>query len=347
MTKRQAATGSIQRAAYLVLGMHRSGTSATAQLLTLAGAHLPQNPMPGDTHNAQGYFEPWKVAQLNDRRLRAGGGAWDDVFAFPHRQLPPEQEQAWIDQARALFVEEYGETARPLLKEPRVTVLFPLWRTVLESLGVAMRCVIPVRHPLAVASSLGRRDGFPVEKSLLLWSAYMLAAEAYSRDLPRCFVGYDRLLADWRGEMARIQADLGPGLPPISEAADRVIDKALTADLRHDDGAQDMSGYGWAGALTETVWGWFAEAAAGAPPPPAALEAAGAELARRQAEVGMLISPLTRDLDAARSELLELKQNETFVTDQLHRFERIAEEAAALRDEQAQAVALIDSILAR
>jgi len=37
------------------------------------------------------------------------------------------------------------------------------------------------------------------EKSVLLWSAYMLAAEAYTRDLPRAFVSYDGLLTDWRG----------------------------------------------------------------------------------------------------------------------------------------------------
>mgnify|MGYP000903227368 CR=1 FL=1 len=30
-----------QRTAYLVLGMHRSGTSATAQLLALAGENIP------------------------------------------------------------------------------------------------------------------------------------------------------------------------------------------------------------------------------------------------------------------------------------------------------------------
>ena len=62
-----------ERSAYLVLGMHRSGTSATAQLLALAGAELPDNVMPGDEHNAKGYFEPWKISVFNDQRLRAGG----------------------------------------------------------------------------------------------------------------------------------------------------------------------------------------------------------------------------------------------------------------------------------
>src|SRR4051812_3546430 len=55
-----------KRTAYLVLGMHRSGTSAVTQLLALAGANLPENVMAGDEHNAKGYFEPWKIAILND-----------------------------------------------------------------------------------------------------------------------------------------------------------------------------------------------------------------------------------------------------------------------------------------
>ena len=56
---------------YLVLGMHRSGTSAATQLLALAGCGLPENLVTADEHNARGYFEPWRVAVLNDERLRA------------------------------------------------------------------------------------------------------------------------------------------------------------------------------------------------------------------------------------------------------------------------------------
>src|SRR5882762_2529500 len=198
-----------QRAAYLVLGMHRSGTSAVTQVLALAGAALPENVMGGDEHNAKGYFEPWKIAMFNDRRLRAAGAAWDDVFAFPFKPLARDVESVWLDGAKALFVEEFGAAPYPLLKDPRVTVLMPFWRKVLAQLEIGARCVIPVRHPLAVAGSLAQRNGFAAEKSVLLWCAYMLAAEASSRDLPRAFVSYDGLLSDWRSEVARIESAHG------------------------------------------------------------------------------------------------------------------------------------------
>lgn len=291
------------RTAYLVLGMHRSGTSAVTQLLALAGASLPTNVMPGDEHNAKGYFEPWKIAIFDDERLRAAGSAWDDPFAFPFRPLPPDEERTWIDRALALFDEEFGQATWPLMKDPRVTALLPFWRAVLAERQVALRCVIPVRHPLAVAGSLARRDGFPPEKSVLVWSAYMLAAEAYTRDLPRAFVGYDALLADWRGEVARIEAAHGAPLPGLTAAKARAIDGFLTADLRHNAGDDGLSKLGWAGEIAAAVYDWFSAKAAGNDPSAKALETAAGKLASRQAEIGMLVSPAVHDLAAARAEL--------------------------------------------
>ncbi len=347
-----------ERTAYLVLGMHRSGTSAVTQVLALAGASLPANVMAGDEHNAKGYFEPWKVAILNDGRLRAAGAAWDDVFAFPYRPLPRKTERGWLNRAEALFEEEFGQSRFPLLKDPRVTVLMPFWKTVLADLDVAARCVIPVRHPLAVAGSLARRNGFAPEKSVLLWSAYMLAAEAYSRDLPRAFVSYDGLLADWRGEVARIEKAHGASLPNLTEKAGKAIDRFLTPDLSHNAAGEGLKALGWAGELTAQVLAWFEAAAKGKTPSAAPLEAAAAELAQRRADVGVLVSPVTRDLDAARAELLDLRQRLAFERAESAREKQailaahkghvraLEAEIDVLRRESAEAMGHLDQILA-
>lgn len=336
------------RTAYLVLGMHRSGTSAVTQLLALAGASLPANVMPGDEHNAKGYFEPWKIAIFNDERLRAGGSAWDDIFAFPYRALPEALEQDWRDRAGKLFDSEYRRTAWPLMKDPRATVLLPMWRAVLAERGIGVRCVIPVRHPLAVAGSLGRRDGFAPEKSVLVWSAYMLAAEAYTRDLPRAFTAYDALLSDWRGEVRRIEAAHGAPLPKLTEAAGRKIDEFLTPDLRHNAGDGGLADLGWAGRIAQDVLGWFEAKAAGGDPDRAVLDAAAAELDRRNRDFGMLVSPAARDLAAARADLLDTRQRlagaEAFQAELRAEVERLE---AGWRADQAQlmaALTLIDAV---
>lgn len=288
MSDAPSAKPAAPRTAYLVLGMHRSGTSAVTQLLALAGASLPANVMPEDEHNAKGYFEPWKIALFNESRLRASGSAWDDIFAFPYRALPPGDEEAWVAQAGQLFDAEFRRSAFPLMKDPRATVLLPLWRRVLETRGVQARCVIPVRHPLAVAGSLARRDGFAPQKSVLVWSSYMLAAEAYARGLPCAMVGYDALLSDWRGEVARIEAAHGAPLPRLTPAASKKIDAFLTPELRHNSAGGGLAELGWAGEIAAHVLGWFEAAARGEAPDRAPLEHAAAELARRQADVGPL-----------------------------------------------------------
>ena len=331
------------RTAYLVLGMHRSGTSAVTQMLALAGASLPENVMAGDEHNARGYFEPWKIAIFNDGRLRAGDTAWDDIFAFPFRPLAPKAERGWLNRAEALFEDEFGEAAWPLLKDPRVTVLMPFWRQALADLEVAARCVIPVRHPMAVAGSLARRNGFPPEKSVLLWSAYMLAAEAYTRDLPRAFVSYDGLLGDWRAEVARIEAAHGAPLPDLSPRAGKAIDRFLTPELRHNGAEAGLKDLGWAGELAASVLAWFEAAATGAAPDAAALDQAAQDLARRARDVGVLISPVTRDLDLARAEVLDLRQRLEF---ERARTLRLQAELDALSRDGLEASLRLDSILA-
>ena len=303
----QARTSDAGRTAYLVLGMHRSGTSAVTQLLGLAGAELPANVMPGDEHNAKGYFEPWRIAMFNDERLRAAGGAWDDPFGFPFRPLPRREERQWLVRAEALLEEEYGRARFPLLKDPRITVLMPFWRTLFDDLGFRIRVVIPVRHPLAVAGSLARRDGFPERKSVLLWAAYMLAAEAYTRDLPRVFVDYDRLIADWRAEVARIEAAHGAKLPKLTEKAGKAIDAFLTPELRHNEGLGELADLGWAGELASEVFNWCRAAAADEAPAQDGIQRAGQALARRGEEMGDLVSPAARDLDALRLELRETR----------------------------------------
>ncbi|WP_309091528.1 hypothetical protein [Phenylobacterium sp.] len=319
-------TTTAPRTAYLVLGMHRSGTSAVTQLLSLAGAELPENVMPGDEHNAQGYFEPWKIALLNDERLRAAGSAWDDVFAFPFRPLSRKDDRAWANRAMELVEAEYGDARFPLLKDPRVSVLLPLWRTVLADLDLGARCVIPVRHPLAVAGSLRRRDGFVEQKSVLVWTAYMLAAEAYTRDLPRAFVGYDALLSDWRAQVNRIEAAHDAPLPALDERAARRIDKALAPDLRHNAAAGDLAALGWPGEIAARVLAWFEAAARDEAPSREPLEAAAAVLERRSAEVGPLISPAARDLDIARAELLEARAKVAVLEETLVRDREVLEE---------------------
>ncbi|HEX2558783.1 hypothetical protein, partial [Phenylobacterium sp.] len=143
-------TARTARAVYLVLGMHRSGTSALTKALAALGPDLPAHTMPGDEHNEAGYFESWPIAVLNDQWLRAAHSAWDDPFAFPLEPLPGELNDEWVRKASDLFDEEFGPAPRPLLKDPRISLLAPSWFELFDQRDIGVRSVISMRRPLAV-----------------------------------------------------------------------------------------------------------------------------------------------------------------------------------------------------
>lgn len=154
----------------LVLGMHRSGTSALAGALEAMGLSVgpDHDVMPADDANPEGYFELLSIVKADDDLLAHFGGRWDS---------PPEFAPDWREDAvakdfviamRAHLAGLFSDD-RYLLKDPRMSLLLPLWRQVTDDRGCA---VVIVRDPVEVATSLHRRNGLQMLTGLALWSAY-------------------------------------------------------------------------------------------------------------------------------------------------------------------------------
>ena len=144
----------------LVLGMHRSGTSALARLLNLMGAYFgPEGIGIGaNEENPKGFWERRDVRELNDLLLHGAGCDWDRVAGFDADRVPPPVVAEF--EARAARLVLAMDAQRPwFLKEPRLCLLLPFWRKFLEA-PVAVHIV---RHPLEVAASLRKRNGMPVD----------------------------------------------------------------------------------------------------------------------------------------------------------------------------------------
>jgi hypothetical protein len=60
----------------VVLGMHRSGTSAITKGLELFGMDLGQNLLAANEYNPKGYFEDNQLVNINDNILRKSGSLW-------------------------------------------------------------------------------------------------------------------------------------------------------------------------------------------------------------------------------------------------------------------------------
>ena len=73
--------------ALLVLGMHRSGTSAVTRVLNLLGAHLGSELLATKADNKRGFWEHAEVVAVHERLLTALGRAWHDTRELPYGWL--------------------------------------------------------------------------------------------------------------------------------------------------------------------------------------------------------------------------------------------------------------------
>ena len=62
-----------EKIAILVVGMHRSGTSALARTISLLGARLPSDLVGPNEGNPHGHWEPQEIVNLNDKMLADAG----------------------------------------------------------------------------------------------------------------------------------------------------------------------------------------------------------------------------------------------------------------------------------
>ena len=235
--------GEINRLALVVLGMHRSGTSAFTRTASLLGADLPTNlmpPAPGE--NEKGFWESLDIYGLNDDILESAGSSWDDWRPFNAEWFRVNISSHFSNRASEIIQRDFSSSSLFVLKDPRICLILPFWQQVFRVLQVEIRCLIPFRHPLEVAASLSQRNGFGPLKSQLLWLRHVLDAERDSRHLVRAFSPFDGLLADWRTEIAHISQVMDVAWPRRSAAAELEIDAFLEARLRHHTSPQHRIG---------------------------------------------------------------------------------------------------------
>ena len=177
----------------LVLGMHRSGTSAFTRLINMMGADMGPAHLIGEpaADNEKGFWERTDVSQLNDRLLAGFDCTWDEIAGFTQEQLAERLTDELRQQLQRIIFQM--DTHRPwVLKDPRLCLTLPVWRPWME----VPVCVLPYRAPLEVAQSLQARNGLSLTHGIALWERYTLGALAASAGLPRCVVSYARLIAD-------------------------------------------------------------------------------------------------------------------------------------------------------
>jgi hypothetical protein len=186
----------------VVLGMHRSGTSAAAGVVNLLGIPTVTEGdlLSADAANPKGYWESDSLRAFNDELLAAVRRTW---LLPPHRPFDWAHEDR-VAPLRRLAAARFGpDFGRPqwIWKDPRACLTLPFW---LESLELEPAILLVHRDPLEVAASLAARDGLDLRRGLALWERYVRSSLLVARGLPTLVTGYDELLVDPAGWAERV-----------------------------------------------------------------------------------------------------------------------------------------------
>jgi hypothetical protein len=225
-------------AGVVVLGMHRSGTSAATRLVSLLGLQLPseEDLVPPSAKNPKGYWESLSLVAFNERLLRVLGSD----MRCPVRLEPGWELDERVAPLRSVAPSAFRQTfpGDPWVwKDPRLCLTLPFWTNVV---GPRPAMVLVNRNPLEIVSSTARAGrGEQKVYVLALWERYLREALAHLAGRPALVTSYESLLTDpvdWCGGARDFLASAGfDVLDPDSEAVRAFVD----GRLRHAESSRD------------------------------------------------------------------------------------------------------------
>lgn len=211
-----------------IIGMHRSGTSALGGALEPLGLTVGKTVMPPshEVGNPKGFYENLAITELHDRFLTSIKSIWWDHKPVRNRRFSGIAGRRFREELLQLLIDEFGQ-GRPLIKDPRMCRLMPLWLPLIEECFPLAHFILPIRHPVEVAYSLHKRDRLKLDVGLKVWAVHVLEGERTTRGFRRLFTTYDQLLQSPVETVAHLAKSLGLSSDAITATVSGQIDPTL------------------------------------------------------------------------------------------------------------------------
>ncbi len=212
--------GTTTERAVIVLGVHRSGTSALAGALAALGFHPGDRLLPAVAGvNNSGFFEDQRVVDLNDGLLAALDRSWSWPGPLPDDWQTQPAITAMQNRIYS-YIEQQSANKHFLLKDPRLCQLLPVWLNAFERLGIRPHILLSYRQATEVSHSLQRRDKMSAATAEALWTNHLLSSELLSRGHQRLLVRYSWLVDDSAATLTHIidWLDIEPSADQLAAA---------------------------------------------------------------------------------------------------------------------------------
>ncbi len=229
---------------FMVLGMHRSGTSIISGILHEMGVTMgtPDSFIPApNAQNPKGFFENHDFRKINDGLLETRGGY---VVKDWNPSLTGFESSWLLDRRMKKLIKGQCEKYPAWgWKDPRQMLTCPHWWRVFSDLQLEHRlCVIFVyRDPISVARSMCRRGNIhSISHGVALWFLYNDRAVSFldSVRCPQLYIAFNDVIH--RSEIVGRQLAESVGMPIDPDFLERFVEPSLA---HTEDSAATIESY--------------------------------------------------------------------------------------------------------
>ncbi|HQU04773.1 MAG TPA: hypothetical protein PLT25_08650, partial [Acidocella sp.] len=346
--------------AIFIAGYYRSGTSALAGALQRLGITLHNDAEPNE-HNPLGFYEIPELIEFDVALFQHLGVEWTDLRGLPDGWWTRADMASHIAKLDEILRRRFASDPLWGLKHPHLCRLFPLYARAVAQAGHKLHAIHITRDPWSVATSQHRKNNLSRAHAVLLWVDYLISAERHARNVPRCWLTYQDLLAQPAVQLRHIEKSLGleicaqsrKGLQEAAASLTATLNRAqpvpdndlfpplkkLATQLWEAVQARDDTPATWHGFATarDELIGFLSEVGSSGA---AALPGFGTPIAFQTAgqPEATILRPLERLDEAAKTRLLSLRDTSpplpslsVYIAAPPHRAHAIAETLSSLR----------------
>ena len=155
----------------LVIGVHRSGTSVTTQVLSVLGYDLGRTLMLPAFDNPRGFWENSKVVEAHDRLFQALGVDWTTAATLTKNWHRTKAADKAVDELIGILTEDFDKSSNKLIKDPRLALLLPIWPKIAKKTGHDLHVLGALRRPSRIIASVAKRNDISKTNSELIVSS--------------------------------------------------------------------------------------------------------------------------------------------------------------------------------
>lgn len=229
-----------RRDGFIVLGMHRSGTSVLSGLLVSGLGYNVGKPLIGAAFdNEKGFFELLPAVLQSDIFMRKQYVHWSSGvvnYDVDKALKMKEANELEFKEGEAALKFLNNPLSTPWLwKDPRLCITIKTWLPLLKT---EPAIVFTYRHPLEVAMSLEKRqDNIDLEHGLRIWIAYNMRGIQNMKGLCQVLSSNEAILANPLKEVHRIADELTSKChvpAPPNKLTQQLVDSFVDPKLQHN-----------------------------------------------------------------------------------------------------------------